>query len=132
MSNCLRKKESMMTENASDWIYQEAIEQRFTQDYGTFREALFHCVEHRVSDIFTALLFEMDYGKNMMMLRNERYHKLWITLYGSVIKDVSLDGINVAPQRIKEKFVRKFPFSKQLIQSHDVITTYGSQGKFYL
>ena len=101
-----------ITGNPSNWIQDEAVQQRHLQDYGTFREALIRCVEDRLTSILSKVLVQADVNNNLMLLKDTKYGDLWVKLFGTVVGDFQeatlIDG---EKKNIKEL---KFPFSQQV------------------
>ena len=67
---------------ANNWVPLEAMELRYRGGYGTFDEALVHCVEEKLKPIWAKLIMEMDLNDNLLLLnvsgRTEEYRlELW-------------------------------------------------------
>lgn len=101
-----------ITSDPSNWIQDEAVQQRHLQDYGTFRKALIRCVEDRLTSILSKLLIQADVNNNLMLLKDTKYGDLWVKLFGAVVSDFQettlIDG---EKKNLQES---KFPFSQQV------------------
>ncbi|XP_065678766.1 E3 ubiquitin-protein ligase rnf213-alpha isoform X3 [Hydra vulgaris] len=100
----------------TNWIQNEAIEQKYQPSYGTFRHALFYYVEDRIVPVFTSIVSSIDKFHNLEILHNEpKYTKLWVELFSKFMV-IS----NNAPCKLLDPYFHcKFPFSDRVFKEID-------------
>ena len=107
----LKKAESnMLPDFVNNWVQHVAIEQKYLQAYGTFRQALCYYVEDRIVPILTSIISSIDSFSNLAILcRQPDYTDLWINLFARI-------NISNLPtyKDFDESFQCKFPFSNRL------------------
>ncbi|XP_065678763.1 E3 ubiquitin-protein ligase rnf213-alpha isoform X3 [Hydra vulgaris] len=100
----------------TNWIQNEAIEQKYQPSYGTFKHALFCYLEDRIVPVFTSIVSSIDRYHNLEILYNEpEYTKLWLELfYKSTVNS------NIASCKLLDQyFFCKFPFSFRVVKEID-------------
>ncbi|XP_065678749.1 E3 ubiquitin-protein ligase rnf213-alpha isoform X5 [Hydra vulgaris] len=97
----------------TNWIQNEAIEQKYQPSYGTFRHALFCYMEDRIVPVLTSIVSSIDRFRNLEILHNEpEYTKLWLELF-SKFTVIS----NNAPNKLLDPYFScKFPFSDRIFK----------------
>nr|XP_047126393.1 E3 ubiquitin-protein ligase RNF213 isoform X3 [Hydra vulgaris] len=100
----------------TNWIQNEAIEQKYQPSYGTFRHALFCYMEDRIVPVLTSIVSSIDRFRNLEILHNEpEYTKLWLELF-SKFTVIS----NNAPNKLLDPYFScKFPFSDRIFKEID-------------
>ncbi|XP_065678772.1 E3 ubiquitin-protein ligase rnf213-alpha isoform X3 [Hydra vulgaris] len=100
----------------TNWIQNEAIEQKYQPSYGTFRHALFCYAEDRIVPVFASIVSSIDRFHNLEILYNEpKYTKLWLELF-SKLRDISY---NASYKLLDPNFHCKFPFSDRIFKEID-------------
>ncbi|XP_047126436.1 E3 ubiquitin-protein ligase rnf213-alpha isoform X2 [Hydra vulgaris] len=97
----------------TNWIQNEAIEQKYQPSYETFRHALFCYMEDRIVPVLTSIVSSIDRFRNLEILHNEpEYTKLWLELF-SKFTVIS----NNAPNKLLDPYFScKFPFSDRIFK----------------
>ncbi|XP_065676513.1 E3 ubiquitin-protein ligase rnf213-alpha-like isoform X2 [Hydra vulgaris] len=100
----------------TNWIQNEAIEQKYQPSYGTFRHALFCYMEDRIVPVLTSIVSSIDRFYNLEILHSEpEYTMLWLELF-SKFTVIS----NNAPNKLLDSYFRcKFPFSDRIFKEID-------------
>ncbi|XP_065675221.1 E3 ubiquitin-protein ligase rnf213-alpha-like isoform X3 [Hydra vulgaris] len=97
----------------TNWIQNEAIEQKYQPSYGTFSQALFCYMEDRIVPVLSSIVYSIDRFHNLEIVHNKpEYTKLWLELF-SKIRVIS----NISPNKLLDSYFHcKFPFSDRVFQ----------------
>ncbi|XP_065678479.1 E3 ubiquitin-protein ligase rnf213-alpha [Hydra vulgaris] len=102
----------------TNWIQNEAVEQKYQPSYGTFKHALFRYMEDHIVPVFTFIIFSIDRFHNLKILYNKpEYTKLWLELFSKSMV------ISNAPHKLIDLYFScKFPFSDKIVKEiHDAL-----------
>ena len=129
MQNVIESQESFMP-NASNWMLGEAIKEQNRLNYATFQASLVSCIETKVANIWTQFLKLIDVNDNLLLLENEDYQKIWMTLLKIAIDESEdLEHVDEEPGAPSS---RKMMANQQGKESGAGIVSYGFPFSSYI
>ena len=96
----------MLPYHVTNWIQQEAVEQKYLPAYGSFQQALCCYVEDHTVPLLTSIIGGIDSFNNLMIFQKKEYTDLWLQLFAKA----SITYFNTHSE-LNTSFQCKFPFS---------------------